>query len=281
MRPLIRCAALILVVLPVAALGIASPVLAQTTAPPPAAPQRLGAPEEKKTSDEAKFSVKHHVSFMASGGWDLDVLGGLTYGVVGTRNNNPIVIEPTTYTDVYVHTPMSEQVTVGFGVFSTLEVIAHVSQARYRSSLAEVGTESPQVSALMTMKMSDFHERTVAIGLRKYFASGPSCRRYVNLLYGHEKIDALSAVFTAEPPSTDPNVGNLRIYNASTVPTIIMEFGVTFERPHYGMFVQAGARYQKKLSRFDDDLAQFQLQDANKTGIRLYIPLQFGVLFRL
>ena len=276
MKQLIRRAVLPFVMLPIAAgLWIASPALAQGTAPPQGTSQRL--PEEKKVSEAAKFSVKHHLSFMASTGWDLDVLGDLTAPVQGQRHDNPIVIEPTTYTDVFVHTPRSEEATLGFGIFGTLEFIARVSRARYTSSLAEVGLEP----VLMTMKMSDYHERTLAFGLRKYFASGPSCRRYVNFLYGHRKIDAISAVFTNEPAGPDSNVGNLRIYNASNVPTISIEFGVTFERPHYGIFVQAGARYQKKLSRFDDDLAQFGLQDANKTGIRLYIPLQIGVLFRL
>ncbi len=261
-----------LVVAAIASVWMTSSASAQQAGLPPPAPNKI--------AEQAQFSVKHHFSFFLSGGWDLDVIGNLLKQTEGSFNGQQVIIEPpqTAYTDIYVATPKRGEAAVGFGISKRSEIVFRVSQARYQSSPAAIGAPNDA----LTVSMTPYREQSLELGLRHYFATGRTFRRYANFMFGQRKIDALSGTFTGDPTFlTDPNIGVLRLYGASTVPSISLEFGQTYETKHIGIFLEGGMRWQQRLNRIDDDLTPLGLQLANNTGGRLYIPLQFGVLFRL
>jgi hypothetical protein len=253
-------------------LGLAAPVLAQDATPGP------GSPASRTTKPKANWTLKHHVSLQVSGGYDLDVFGSVLANSVGTRTTSTytqtLVVSTTAYPDVFVRVPKRSQVSLGFGIFRRDELFARISRATYVALPLNVGI--PQAS--MVVALSPYKEQSVEFGLRHYFNTGSVRRIYVAMSGGQRTIQAISGAFT--PGFGDP-LGVMSLYDASKVKTISVEFGTTFEIKHIGFFIEGGGRWQGKLTRNDGDLALWGLNTANDTGGRLYMPVQFGVVFRL
>jgi hypothetical protein len=121
----------------------------------------------------------------------------------------------------------------------------------------------------------------IEFGLRHYMATPKRSRQYFSLLYGLKTVEAIG--MDMRPPG-----GTVRaaMYSKSHVPSIGLEFGVSMEFGHAGVFIESGVRWQKRLKRDDTDLAQYNVAesnnftDANNTGSRIFMPATFGLHFR-
>jgi hypothetical protein len=254
------------------AIGVSAPAFAQGVQPVPASPAA------RQTKAKANWTLKHHLSLQVSGGFDLDVFGSILAVGVGTRETpeftQTLVINKTAYPDAYVATPRRSEAAIGFGIFSRDELFARVSRATYLAQPIGVGVEQ----AKMTAALSPYKETSLEFGLRHYFNTGSTRRTYVAISGGQRNIRAISGVFT---PDFGDSLGTLRLYDASKVTTMSLEFGTTVEYKHIGVYLEGGARYQGRLTRNDSDLAVWKLETANNTVGRLYMPVQFGFILRL
>ena len=244
----------------------AAPALAQAGAGPQRQPTTL--------KPHSNWTVKGHLSLQLSTGLDLDAFGNITDVGVGQRGTQPLVINLTGYPDTYVTTPHRERIAIGLGFARRAEVFVQASRTTYTGTPVGVGVEN----ANMTMDISPYKEVAFDVGLRKYFNTGESRRIYVALSGGQRKIDAISAVFD---PEVGASLGRLRLYDASKVKSFGVEFGITLEGKHVGLFFDGGARWQGKLKQLDDDLLVFGLEKGNDTGARFYMPVQLGLLIRM
>ena len=100
-------------------------------------------------------------------------------------------------------------------------------------------------------------------------------RQYFSLLGGMKTVDALG--MQMRPPG---GANRTALYSKSRVPSIGFELGVAIEYGHLGVFVESGVRWQRRLTRDDTDLDQYQLNDVNTTGSRIFMPVTFGLHFR-
>jgi len=255
--------------------GIAAPVLAQTPAGQPPKPIEL-------KSNEGVLSLKYHATFQISGGFDLDVLGNVINGAIGAIDGQPTAIrQARPYPDVYVDVPKRAQISVGFGVFSRDEIIGRLSRATNPSQpLTDAGNiATPGGSKDLTVTFSPYREHAWEVGWRRYFVMTRRAKQYANFVYGVRTVDPISATFGIT--GADGTLGVARFYDRSKLKSFSLELGLTYEIAHIGLYAEVGGRWQQKLKRTDEDLATWSLQAANDTGIRFYMPLQFGVLFRL
>jgi hypothetical protein len=267
-----------LIVIVFAGLGLAAPARAQAPAGgqlPPAAPIELKA-------QDAVPGLKYHASFQISTGFDLDVLGNIINGALGTIGTSQIAIrQARPYPDIYVTVPKRSQVTAGFGVFQHDEIIGRISRATYTADpLTDAGNFAGAAgNETVAVAFSPYREKTWEVGWRRYFVMTRRAKQYANFLYGVRTVDPISGVFSVSGP--EGTLGTARMYDRSKLKSFSLEVGLTYEMAHAGLYVEFGGRWQQKLKRIDDDLAVWGLQEANNTGIRFYMPLQFGVLFRL
>lgn len=252
----------------VVCLAAAAPAGAQVQAP------QVAARAEVDQGIRGKFSL------MGSYGLDLDLFGDvLAAGVGETPTRIVQVAEPIAYPQIYVATPRRQIVTAGFGVFQRRELIVRFSRTENAAEPLTVG-EVLTVSGrrTLTATVTSYKDQSIEAGLRHYFkATGPS-RKYVNLLFGRRKIEAISASLTGGTAESD--LGNLRLYDAATVPTAAIIFGATWERGFVGVYVEAGIRWTQKLPRQDDDLRAGRIEYLNNTGSRTFMPAAIGIVFR-
>lgn len=251
-----------------ACLTIGTPAWAQV-AVPTAAPR-----------SETNLGVRGKFSLMAAYGLDLDVFGEvLSPGVGETPTRIAQVANQVAYPQIYVSTPRRQMVTAGFGVFQRRELIVHYSRTENAAEPFRVG-EVATANGLrqLTATLTSYKDESIEGGLRHYFkATGPS-RKYVNLLFGRRKIEAISTALSGGTADTD--FGTLRLYDAASVPTAAVVFGVTYERGFVGIFIEAGVRWTQRLPRQDDDLRPHALELINNTGSRTFMPANIGIVFR-
>ncbi len=251
--------------------AVTSPVLAQGVIGPPAGAM-LPKPNIK--------GVKYHVSLMVSGGFDMDLFGDFVEGQLGLHDGHQLAIrEPRPWPDVYVKVPRRRQATVGFGVFKKDEIIARVSKADYTATpMTDAGSYAGDTAnEPMTLAVSPYHERSLEFGWRHYLVMTPRVKQFANIVFGHRTIQPISGVLSI-PEGT---LGTVRLYDRSRVKTFSLEIGLSVEAAHMGVFVNSGIRWSHRLSRNDTDLIDFGLTKINNSGPRIYMPLQFGLLFRL
>ena len=249
-----------------------------------AAPARaqLIAPATPLMPQETLKGIEHHISFMISGGFDLDVLGYIVLGAVGAHDGTPLALrEAHNWPDIYVAVPKRTQIALGYGVFQHDEIVGRLSRATYLSQpLTDAGNlASPNGSMVLGLDLSPYREKAWEVGWRHYMAMTRRYKQYANILYGVRTIDPIAVTFST-PGVTDP-LGTLRLYDRSQVKSFGLEIGFCLEFGHAGVFAETGAHWQRRLKRVDDDLATWSLEGINDTGVRFYMPLQFGLVFRL
>jgi hypothetical protein len=248
-----------------------TPALAQA---PPAGGLRL-------TAEDPFKGVKNQVSFVLSGGFDMDVIGNVANGALGGRDTTQVAIKQTLpWTDVYTSVPRRAELVVGFGLRQKDEIVVRLSRATYADGLAvDAGNYvDDEGNVVLDLEVSPYKEQSWEIGLRHYMKMTPKVKQYVNLMYGNRIIQPMTMVF--RPVDREPGAP-LRLYDKSTVKTFGLEMGLTRERGRAGVFLQIGARFVRRMKRNDEDLALWKLEFVNNTGVRFYMPVQFGVLFRL
>ena len=243
-------------------------------------PPDLGTPVP---SPEPAFQgIKHHASFMISGGFDLDVFGNFIEGGLGARDGHQIAVrQALPWPSVYIAVPRRAQASVGFGVFQHDEIVARASKADYVGGVIDdignlAGTAGNET---VTIAFSQYHERAWEAGWRHYLVMTRRVKQYVNMLYGIRTVQPISGTYSTSGP--EGTLGTLRLYDESRCKTVSLEMGLSVEVSHVGFFVEAGFRWQQKLNRQDNELAAWSLQPVNNTGLRFYIPAQFGIVFRL
>jgi hypothetical protein len=254
--------------------AFASPAFAQP-APPPAPPGVLTVADSFK-------GIKKQLSFAFSGGYDLDVIGSYANGVLGRRDTTQVAIrQALPWPDAYEAIPKRTEFALGFGFAQKDEVVLRLSRAHYPASRAEdVGNYVDDVGEqVLSLDVSPYKELSWEIGLRHFMKMKRRSKLYVNLMYGNRIIEPLSAAF--QLGNAGESIGTFRFYDKSTVKTFGLEMGLTIERGRAGVFTQVGARFVRRLKRNDEDVAAWEMQFVNNTGVRFYMPLQFGVLFRL
>jgi hypothetical protein len=235
------------------------------------------------TTQDTFKGIKNHVSFMLSGGFDLDVFGDVISGALGQRADGAeLAIRATRpYPDVYVALPRRAQIALGFGLTQHNEIVARLSKATYTSEpLTDAGNfVGPEGEGGVTMDVSQCRERSWEVGWRHYMMMTKRVKQYANILGGVRTIQPISAAISTEP--TGP-IGDFRLYDLSKVKTLAVEVGLTVElKGHAGVFAEVGAHAQQKLKRDDEDLKTWGLEPVNNTGGRFYMPFQVGFIFRL
>jgi len=240
----------------------------------PAAAQTAG--QDRSTIGESKgsqtFTVKGHLSVFTGLGLDLDVIGDVTSGAVGSIRGTSVAVQGTAFPDVYVATPRRRYLGASFGFKRKTEIMARYQEARNPASTIEGGATAVSKFAV---SYSDYRDRMFEFGLRHYMATPKRSRQYFSLLYGMKTVDAIAMDLRAPGGSV-----HSALYSKSRIPSIGLEFGIALEYNHLGVFLESGVRWQKKLTRDDTDLAALQLTDANNTGARLFMPATLGLHFR-
>jgi hypothetical protein len=251
-----------------AVLGTAVPSFAQT-GDQAASRTDLGAAQGSQT-----FTVKHHVIVWGGLGLDLDVIGDVTAGALGTIRGTPALVGSTAFPDVYVNTQRRRYVGIGYGLFDKTEVFARYQEANNPAATVLIGQFGTATNTF-AVAFDNYKDRLLEFGLRKYTATPRNVRQYFALVGGIKEVDPLGIVM--QPPG-----GNLRaeLYSKSRVPTFGLEFGLSLEFHKLGIFLESGLRYQKRLTRNDTDLAQYGFEDLNNTAIRIFIPVTTGLLLR-
>ncbi len=251
------------------ALAVPQPVLAQQTPPAGSSRTDLGGKEGNQT-----FSVRGHIILWGAGGLDLDVLGNVTGGALGTIRGTQMLIDVTAYPDVYVRTQRRRSAGIGFGVLKSVELFARYEDTNNPASAVVIGKFGSDTNTF-GVAFDNYKDRLIEFGLRKYLASPKRSRVYIALSGGMKTVEPIS--MTMQVPG-----GNVRteLYSKSRIPSYGVGFGVTLEYRHFGFFVDSGFRYQKRLMRNDSDLALYGLEDVNNTGVRFFMPATLGLLVR-
>jgi len=250
-----------------AVLATAAPALAQ--APGQGSRTDIGGRQGKQA-----FSVKRHLIVWGSMGLDLNVIGDVTGSALGTIRGTSMLVNPTAFPDVYVRTPRRRYVAVGYGLFDKTEVFARYTDANNPASTVIIGLFGSNTDTF-AVAFDNYKDRMVEFGLRKYIATPKATREYFAIVGGMKTVDPLS--IDMQVPG-----GTVRteLYSKSRIPSIGIEFGVSLEWHKLGIFLESGMRYQKRLTRNDRDLVQYGLEDLNNTGIRLFMPVNMGLLLR-
>jgi len=250
-----------------ATLAAAAPALAQ--APGQGSRTDIGGTQGKQT-----FSVRGHLVVWGAVGLDLDVIGDVTAGAVGTIRGTSVLVNPTAYPDVYVRTQRRRYLGVGFGIFDRTELFARYQAANNPAAAVVIGQFGSSAQTF-GVNFDSYKDQLIEFGIRKYIASPKSSREYFALMGGMKTVQPIG--MTLQVPG-----GNVQteLYGKSRVPSIGLDFGVTLEFHRIGVFAESGFRYQGRLNRNDAELATYQLQTANDTAFRLFMPATIGLLIR-
>lgn len=111
--------------------------------------------------------------------------------------------------------------------------------------------------------------------MRKYNGSSRHFRQYLQIEGGMKRVQPINVNLQAPGGAVAA-----RLYGQSRMPTAGIDFGVMFEWRHTGLFIEAGGRWQRRLTGDDTDLLGYGLDSINDTGIRLYMPVTTGLYFR-
>jgi hypothetical protein len=257
-----------LIVLPTVAFVLmsAAPALAQTAGQDRST---IGASKGSQT-----FTVKGHFSVFGALGLDLDVIGDVTAPALGSIRGVSSVIQSTAYPDVYVKTQHRRYLGASFGFKRKTEIMARYQEANNPAATVEAGASGTADNGF-AVAFDNYKDRMIEFGLRHYMATPKRSRQYFSLLYGMKTVEAIA--MDMRPPG---GVARAALYSKSRVPSIGIEFGVSVEYGHAGLFLESGVRWQKRLKRDDTDLALYNLTDANNTGSRIFMPATLGVHFR-
>jgi hypothetical protein len=220
------------------------------------------------------FTVKGHFSVFGALGLDLDVLGDVTAPAVGSIRGVSTAIQATAYPDVYVKTQHRRYLGASFGFKRKTEIMARYQEANNPAATIQAGASGTADNGF-AIAFDNYKDRMIEFGLRHYMATPKRSRQYFSLLYGMKTVEAIS--MDMRPPG---GVARAALYSKSRVPSIGLEFGISLEYGHAGVFLETGARWQKRLKRDDTELALYQLTDANNTGSRIFMPATFGLHFR-
>ena len=248
-----------------ALLGSAAPVFAQAGS----SKTDIGAAQGSQA-----FTVKHHLIVWGSLGLDLDVIGDVTAGALGTIRGTPVLVSATAFPDVYVATQRRRYLGVGYGVFDKTELFVRYQEANNPAATVVIGQFGTSASTF-AVAFDNYKDRLVEFGLRKYIATPKNSRQYFAIVGGMKQVDPLGIVLQVPGGSV-----RTELYSQSRIPSFGLEFGVSLEFHKLGIFLESGLRYQQRLTRNDADLAPYGLEDLNNTAIRLFMPINAGLLLR-
>lgn len=221
-----------------------------------------------------KLVGRGHIVVWGSGGLDLDVIGDVTGGAVGTVRNTPTLVSPTAFPDVYVRTQRRRSAGIAIGIFDTVEVFGRYSDTNNPAATVIIGQFGSSTTTF-PVAFDNYKDRAMEFGLRKYLGASSHTREYLAIFGGIRTVDPIN--LTLQVPG---GAVTSALYGRSRVTTYGADFGITLEFGRVGLFVEAGMRYQPKLVRDDSMLALYGLEDLNNTGIRLFMPTSAGLLVR-
>jgi hypothetical protein len=220
------------------------------------------------------FSVLGKFSVFGGMGLDLDVIGDVTAPAVGTIRGTGFAIQGNAYPDVYVRTQRRRYLVASFGFRPKTEIMARYQEANNPAATVSAGVYGSGGLGFAVL-VDDYKDRLIEFGLRHYMATPKRTRQYFSILGGMKTVDAIG--MEMRPPG---GANRTALYSKSRVPSIGFEIGFALEYGHVGVFLESGARWQKRLKRDDTDLAQYSLTDVNNTGPRIFMPATFGLHFR-
>lgn len=220
------------------------------------------------------FSVRGHFSVFGGAGLDLDVIGDVSAGGIGQIRGTQTLIQSAAYPDIYVKTQRRRYVGASFGVLKKTELMVRYQRANNPAGTVLLGAYGSNTNTF-AVEFDDYKDQLIEFGLRHYFATPKRSREYFSLLYGMKTVEPIGVEM--RPPG---GAIEAAVYSKSRIPTLGLEFGVSVEYGHVGIFLESGFRWQKRLKRDDTDLALYQLTDINNTGARVFIPATLGLHFR-
>jgi hypothetical protein len=219
------------------------------------------------------FSVLGKFSLFGGIGLDLDVIGDVTIPAQGVIGGSAVAIQGTAYPDVYVRTQRRRYIGASFGFRKKTEIMARYQEANNPASTVSAGVVAGGNGFAVTV--DDYKDQLIEFGLRHYMATPKRVRQYFSILGGMKTVEALG--MDMRPPG---GANRTALYSRSRIPSIGVEMGVGLEFGHARIFLESGLRWQKRLTRDDTDLAQYNLTDVNNTGPRIFMPATLGLLFR-
>ena len=227
------------------------------------------------TANAAAQSVEKPWSVDASIGWDNSISGDFLAAGIGEINGVPIVIQSTSFGDVY-GTGAIWQFGVGYMLDAINEVRGQFAYQRVGSDAVTLGT-----AGLSTFvgTFDDYKVSTFDAGYRHYFAyPDKKLRPYAGGTIGVAIIPEIDGIFAA------PQAGIVRyqtdLYDGTAAFSFGVNGGLLYElSPRFDVTGQIGFRKNSGLAEIDD-LEGTGLGQINDKSARWTIPITFGVRFK-
>jgi len=211
-------------------------------------------------------------------GWDVNLAGEFLHGAIGTLNNVPVVINATTYGDVF-GTGFQWQLGVGYLLDRKNEVRGGFSYQNVGSDLVMIGTAG---IAPLQATFEDYTVWSLDFGYRRYFKAQEVGRRqirpYAGITLGIADIPRISGAFAA--PAAGLLAVNTDLYDGTAAFVIGFNGGLVAPvTSHLDATAQLAFRHVSGLSEIDN-LAGTGLQTVNDESGRWTMPITFGVRYR-
>jgi hypothetical protein len=227
------------------------------------------------TEAAAQQPVESRFSVDASIGWDNSISGDFLAAGIGELEGLPIVIQSTTFGDVY-GTGAQWQFGVGYAIDAINEVRGQFTYQRVGSDVVTLGTAG--VSTFVGT-FDDYKVSTFDAGYRHYFAyPAEKLRPYAGATLGVAIIPEIDGIFAA------PQAGIVRYQTDLYDGTAAFSFGVNggllyalSER--FDVQAQIGFRHNSGLAEIDD-LEGTGLGQINDKSTRWTLPITFGVRYK-
>jgi hypothetical protein len=211
-------------------------------------------------------------------GWDVNLAGEFLNGAIGTLNNVPVVINSTTYGDVF-GTGFQWQLGLGYSLDPRNEVRAGFSFQNVGSDLVTIGSAG---ASPLQATFEDYTVWTLDFGYRRYFkaqeVSKRQVRPYAGVTLGIADIPRIDGVFLG-PAAGLPSI-NTDLYDGTAAFVFGINGGVIVPvSSHVDATAQLAFRHVSGLSEIDS-LRGTGLETVNDESGRWTMPITFGVRYR-
>jgi|SoiMethySBSTD1v2_1073268.scaffolds.fasta_scaffold364591_3 hypothetical protein len=212
-------------------------------------------------------------SFSVNFGMDNPVSGNLIDGGIGTLNSMSVVIDPSSYGDVYGN-GVQWRFNVGYMLKPDSEVLGSLLYGVASGEPLQIGT----ATAPLFGDFSDHQQLGIEGGYRKYLTAHGHWRPYVGGTMGLMFVDRIQANFTVPDVGTVQTSANL--YDNTTAFTFSAHGGVLYEiNPRFGIGGELGLRWRGGLSEIDD-LQGSGLEKINDNSDSWTLPFGITARFR-
>jgi hypothetical protein len=209
-------------------------------------------------------------------GWDVNLAGEFLNDSIGTLNNIPVVVNSTTYGDVF-GTGFQWQIGLGYALDDRNELRGGFSYQTVGADVTTIGTAG---TAALVATFEDYTVWSLDLGYRRYFDElhQYKIRPYAGFTLGIADIPRINGTFAA------PAAGLVRyvtdLYDGTAAFTFAVNGGVIAPvSPKIDLTAQIAFRHVSGLAEIDQ-LAGTGLDRINDESGRWTMPITFGVRYK-